>query len=49
MKRLNLFIVSDSIGETGELVAKAAVSQFRPVFTAHLFKTISTYRIIRSY
>lgn len=30
MKMLNLFIVSDSIGETGELMAKAAVSQFRP-------------------
>ena len=30
MKKLNLFIVSDSIGETGELVAKAAISQFRP-------------------
>ncbi|MFX3674413.1 MAG: pyruvate, water dikinase regulatory protein [Paenisporosarcina sp.] len=30
MKRLHIFIVSDSIGETGELVAKAAVSQFRP-------------------
>lgn len=30
MKRLNIFIVSDSVGETGELVAKAAVSQFRP-------------------
>lgn len=30
MKRLHIFIVSDSVGETGELVAKAAVSQFRP-------------------
>lgn len=30
MKMLNLFIISDSIGETGELVAKAAISQFRP-------------------
>ncbi|WP_313891839.1 pyruvate, water dikinase regulatory protein [Psychrobacillus sp.] len=30
MKMLNLFIVSDSIGETGELMAKAAISQFRP-------------------
>lgn len=30
MKKLNIFIVSDSVGETGELVAKAAVSQFRP-------------------
>ncbi|WP_019415855.1 pyruvate, water dikinase regulatory protein [Paenisporosarcina sp. TG20] len=30
MKTLHIFIVSDSVGETGELVAKAAVSQFRP-------------------
>ena len=30
MKKLHIFIVSDSVGETGELVAKAAVSQFRP-------------------
>ena len=30
MKNLQIFIVSDSVGETGELVAKAAVSQFRP-------------------
>lgn len=30
MKMLNIFIISDSIGETGELVAKAAISQFRP-------------------
>jgi len=29
-KKLQIFIVSDSVGETGELVAKAAVSQFRP-------------------
>lgn len=28
MKSLRLFIVSDSVGETGELVAKAAVSQY---------------------
>ncbi|WP_075618112.1 pyruvate, water dikinase regulatory protein [Paenisporosarcina indica] len=30
MNKLQIFIVSDSVGETGELVAKAAVSQFRP-------------------
>jgi regulator of PEP synthase PpsR (kinase-PPPase family) len=30
MKKLHIFIVSDSVGETGELVARAAVSQFRP-------------------
>ncbi|MFC5591033.1 pyruvate, water dikinase regulatory protein [Sporosarcina soli] len=29
MRRLTLFIVSDSIGETADLVAKAAASQFR--------------------
>lgn len=28
MKQLRVFVVSDSVGETGELVAKAAVSQF---------------------
>ena len=28
MKKLTMFIVSDSIGETAELVAKAAASQF---------------------
>lgn len=30
MGKISIFIVSDSVGETGELVAKAAVSQFRP-------------------
>lgn len=30
MKRLRVFVVSDSVGETGELVAKAIISQFRP-------------------
>ena len=29
MRRLTLFIVSDSVGETADLVAKAAASQFR--------------------
>ncbi|AOV07879.1 pyruvate, water dikinase regulatory protein [Sporosarcina ureilytica] len=29
MKKLTMFIVSDSVGETAELVAKAAASQFR--------------------
>lgn len=29
MKKLTLFIVSDSVGETAELVAKAAASQFK--------------------
>ncbi|AYC29606.1 pyruvate, water dikinase regulatory protein [Paenisporosarcina cavernae] len=30
MKKLTIYIMSDSVGETGELVAKAAVSQYRP-------------------
>lgn len=30
MKKIEVFIISDSVGETGELVAKAALSQFRP-------------------
>lgn len=38
MKMLNLFIISDSIGETGELVAKAAISQFRPGLQHTKFK-----------
>ncbi len=32
MKNLKIFVVSDSVGETGEQVVKAAVSQFRPDF-----------------
>lgn len=30
MNKISVFIVSDSVGETAELVAKAALSQFRP-------------------
>ncbi len=30
MKRLRVFVVSDSVGETGDQVAKAVISQFRP-------------------
>lgn len=30
MEKITVFIISDSVGETGELVAKAAISQFRP-------------------
>lgn len=30
MEKILVYVVSDSVGETGELVAKAAVSQFRP-------------------
>lgn len=32
MKNLKIFVISDSVGETGEQVVKAAVSQFRPNF-----------------
>lgn len=32
MRKLRVFVVSDSVGETGELVVKAVVSQFRPTF-----------------
>ncbi len=30
MTNLSVFIISDSVGETGDLVTKAAISQFRP-------------------
>ncbi|AMW98765.1 MULTISPECIES: pyruvate, water dikinase regulatory protein [Rummeliibacillus] len=30
MNNISVFIISDSIGETGDLVTKAAISQFRP-------------------
>ena len=32
MKKIAIFVVSDSVGETGEAAVKAAVSQFRPNF-----------------
>ena len=32
MKKLTIFVVSDSVGETGEAAVKAVVSQFRPNF-----------------
>ncbi len=32
MKKLQIYVVSDSVGETGEQVVKAVVSQFRPNF-----------------
>ena len=32
MKKLRFFVVSDSVGETGEIAVKAVVSQFRPNF-----------------
>ena len=41
MKKLTMFIVSDSVGETAELVAKAAVSQFRQGLEAVSLKRFS--------
>ncbi|HWL12148.1 MAG TPA: kinase/pyrophosphorylase, partial [Ureibacillus sp.] len=38
MKNLKVFVVSDSVGETGEQVVKAAVSQFRPNFDNTLIR-----------
>ena len=32
MEKLRFFVVSDSVGETGEIAVKAVVSQFRPNF-----------------
>lgn len=32
MNKIKIFIVSDSVGETGEQVVKAAITQFRPNF-----------------
>ncbi|MGM9950607.1 MAG: pyruvate, water dikinase regulatory protein [Lysinibacillus sp.] len=32
MEKLRFFVVSDSVGETGELAVKAVISQFRPDF-----------------
>ncbi len=45
MKRLRIFIVSDSIGETGELVARAAISQYRNGSTISIkrFPQIDTF------
>lgn len=41
MKKLTLFIVSDSVGETADLVAKAAASQFRQGLETVLIKRFS--------
>lgn len=32
MKKITIFVVSDSVGETGEAAVKAVISQFRPNF-----------------
>ena len=44
MRKLTLFIVSDSVGETAELVAKAAASQFRQGLEAVVDEKIFTCR-----
>jgi [pyruvate, water dikinase]-phosphate phosphotransferase / [pyruvate, water dikinase] kinase len=41
MRKLTLFIVSDSVGETADLVAKAAASQFRQGLETVLMKRFS--------
>lgn len=41
MKKLTVFIVSDSVGETAELVAKAAISQFQDGLDAFSLKRFS--------
>lgn len=41
MKKLTIFIVSDSVGETAELVAKAAASQFKEGLDAVSLKRFS--------
>lgn len=38
MKKLRVFVVSDSVGETGDQVAKAIISQFRPSFEATIIR-----------
>lgn len=38
MKLLKVFVVSDSVGETGEQVVKAAITQFRPNFDNTLIR-----------
>lgn len=50
-KQLKVFIISDSVGETGEHVAKAAISQFRPMLQDvefHKFAHIYTIEHIQS-
>ncbi|KAA0966085.1 kinase/pyrophosphorylase [Sporosarcina sp. ANT_H38] len=41
MRKLSLFIISDSVGETADLVAKAAASQFRQGLETVLIKRFS--------
>lgn len=38
MNKLTIFVVSDSVGETGEQVAKAALTQFRPNFDGTIIR-----------
>lgn len=49
MKKLTMFIVSDSVGETAELVAKAAASQFRQGLETVSMKKFSMLRMKHSY
>ena len=44
MRKLTLFIVSDSVGETAELVAKAAASQFRQGLETVVDEKVFAYR-----
>ncbi|OCS88543.1 pyruvate, water dikinase regulatory protein [Caryophanon tenue] len=53
-KQLKVFIVSDSVGETGEHVAKAAISQFRPMLQdvdfrkfAHIYTMEHIHHIVK--
>ncbi len=45
MKKLRVFVVSDSVGETGDQVAKAVISQFRPGLEKNDYSSFSTYSI----
>lgn len=50
IKRLRVFVVSDSVGETGDQVAKAVISQFRPGFEETIirrFPHIQSKELIR--
>ena len=49
MREMLIFVVSDSVGETGEAVARSVVSQFRPDFSAveiERYPNISTQKEI---
>lgn len=55
MQKLRFFVVSDSVGETGEMAVKAVVSQFRPDFHCvvirrfpHVGDVLEIERIVQS-